>query len=371
MVGGHLNLWSGFAVEPVDDDSKCARFVEHLWDVIADRDQVVFDYVANWLARRVQGIYNRKPGEPLERMISFIAMRSAQGTGKSLFERYVAAIFGPSHALITSNGEGLTKTFNWSFANLALLVAEEAFFAGDHKSHNMLKSFLTEPVFSFEQKFRDPISLPNHVAVLMSTNKAWAVPADVGDRRSCVIDVSERRKGDGAYFKALAAEMQTGGPAALMGWLLKRDIAGFDPEVIPQTTALAEQQIMTLGRDDPTLEWLHEALETGTLPHSVRYEASSDASVPVEWPATDEAVLVRRDVGEHIREFAGKTRKFAPPSNDAIGRTLRKSVGARGKYDRPSTKVERLLVWRLPPLPVARERFKHYLRTGSLPDEGW
>jgi hypothetical protein len=43
----------------------------------------------------------------------------------------------------------------------------------------------------------------------MASNNDWAAPIDLDDRRFVVLEVSEARKGDRAYFQGLAEEIRT------------------------------------------------------------------------------------------------------------------------------------------------------------------
>jgi hypothetical protein len=288
-------------------------------------------------------------------------MRSIQGTGKGLFETYFAKIFG-GHALITARGHGLTGRFNWNFAHLLLLAADEAFFAGSGEQHDILKSFQTEPTFDFEQKYKDSVSLPNHCATIMSTNKDWAVPADAGDRRMCVIDVSDCKKGDSAYFEALVAEREGNGPAALMGYLLDVDLTEFKVENFPKTEAFKEQQHATIGNQSATFEWLQEALETGEI--RIGTDDMFREQILI-WPDDKPVLLSRHHVGEAIRAHALRTRKYHPPSNGTIGRELRKLVGCSGKQKGvPIGESQEVNVWDLPNREEARRRLDSYLKTG-------
>jgi hypothetical protein len=371
LYDGAFNLWTGFAVAPIHDrGAGCKCFIDHVLEVIASGSEEVAEYIFNWLAARVQGIANRGAHEPLKRMVVALVLRSIQGTGKGLFELYIAAIFGTNHSLVTSRGHGLASRFNWEFANLVLLCADEAFFVGDKGAHDVLKSFQTEPLFTFEQKFKDVVSLPNHCATLMSTNKDWAVPADAGERRMCVLDVSDCRKGDSAYFAALVAEKDGTGPGALLGWLLDRDISDFKIEAFPRSEALQQQQIATMSRDCVVAEWLHEALETGRCYLSTETSFASERIAPLEWSKHGDFSIGRHALGEAVRDYANKTRKYSPPSNDQIGRDLKRLIGHSGSskiYDNLCQKQQN--AWKLPPLQVARDRFDEYLRFGSWKTE--
>jgi hypothetical protein len=367
LPNADLNLWTGFAFEPAATSEGCELFLQHVREVVAAGDESINRYILGWMATRVQGIYNRKLGKPLPRMVVALVMRSAQGTGKGLFETYFAKLFG-NHALCTAKGNGLTGRFNFQFANLALLCADEAFFAGDHKSHDLLKAFQTEATFDFEQKFKDSVSLPNHCATIMSTNKEWAVPADAGDRRMCVFDVSDHRKGDYDYFRKLGEERDGNGPAALMRFLLDYDLSGFNVLEFPRTEALMVQQVRTMSRDDPTIEWLNEALEEGGFEIEEPHGSFGGLQKRfIEWPDDQPIRLSRNGVGKAVRELAAATKKYSPPANMAVGQTLAKAVGAvvGRNLKTTGTGAARANAWELPKLSVARVRFAAYLRTGD------
>ena len=364
-VPGIVNLWTGFAVQPGDPNG-CPRILLHIREVIASGDPVIEKYLLDWLALRVQGIARRSAG-PLPRMQVAIVMRSDPGTGKGLFERAVHGMFGDVHGLMTANGSGLIGRFNSEFANKVMLCADEAFFAGDAKGHSLLKSFL-DPNFSFEQKFKDSISLPNHVAVLMSTNANWAVPADAGDRRMCVLDVSAHRVGDTSYFEALAREIEHGdGSAHLLAHLLARDITDFNVNDYPKTAALLEQKHMTIGARDATMAWLMEALSSAALPQWTPAGFGGVVAITTPWP-TDKVVPVEKEaIREAVAKVAHDTRQFhGAPSTMEIGAKLKSALGGgealptrrprmhmgeREERDRPRC-------WEFPPLDIARERHR-------------
>ena len=369
LSDGALNLWSGFAVDP-SNPARCPLILSHMREVICGGCDESFEYLANWLAMRVQGIYNRKEGDVLRRISTVVVLRSIQGTGKGLFEQYLLRMIGASHSLATAKGDGLADRFNFQFANLVLLCADEAFFAGDKRTHDVLKSFTTEPEFTFERKYKDAVNLPNHTALIMSSNKEYVVPADEGDRRMFVLDVSDERKGDRKYFGDLLKEMNADGPAALMGWLLARDIRDFDIEKYPRSEALRQQQIRTLGRESVTFVWLSEAIATGDVEIGTYGRSGSSGyqySSCSEWPEHAEISMGRTVLGDHLRELAGKLKTYSPPTNNTVGVDLKKMIGVTGQVKLPGSTdpAARFNGWTLPPLAVARERFERFLKTGQ------
>jgi hypothetical protein len=123
-----------------------------------------------------------------------------------------------------------------------VLFADEAFFAGDPRHNGILKALVTEPHIKIEPKGLDVLTVPNMLMIFMASNNDWVVPAGAGARRYFVVDVSDARKQDHAYFEAIAKQLDSGGRAALLHFLLNRDLTGFNIRAVPQTQALADQK---------------------------------------------------------------------------------------------------------------------------------
>ena len=122
---------------------------------------------------------------------------------------------------------------------MSLLVADESFWAGDHKMEGALKRLITEPTLTIEPKGVDSFSMPNCLHIVMLSNEDWVVPAGMDARRFAVLEVSANRIGDTAYFKRLWGEVHGDGPNGMLHDLLSMDLQEWHPrEGIPQTTAL-------------------------------------------------------------------------------------------------------------------------------------
>jgi hypothetical protein len=125
---------------------------------------------------------------------------------------------------------------------------------------------ITEPNIMIERKGIDPVNVKNYMRLLLTSNSEWVVPASNRSRRWYVLDVKKRHGGNAPFFAAIGAEMNGGGPAALFGHLLKRDLTGIDLRRIPRTTALEDQRRASW---ESTVRFWYECLEDGQIGHHV------------------------------------------------------------------------------------------------------
>jgi hypothetical protein len=232
------NLWRGWAIKPKAGDWTLIH--DHLRDVICAGDGGLFDYLLKWLADCFQKPA-RKPG-------TSIVMRSGQGTGKGLAMAPVMRICG-SHGIHTSSSKQIVGDFNELLADKLILFADEAFFAGDHSQTGALKTLITEPSIVINPKFIKPYATRSCLRVIMATNEAHAVNAEMDDRRFVVLDVSDHRRGDFDYFGALAAQIEGDGPAAMLEDLLSMDLADFNPRDLPHTNGHLKQKVESLDHE--------------------------------------------------------------------------------------------------------------------------
>jgi hypothetical protein len=97
-------------------------------------------------------------------------------------------------------------------------------------------------------KYKDPIRMPNHTRLLITSNHDWVVPAALGERRFITLTVkNESHRNDRGYFGAILAELDAGGYGALLRYLLAFDWRAGEPWELPATEALAEQKESSLG----------------------------------------------------------------------------------------------------------------------------
>ena len=205
-----FNLWRGFGVEPKAGAWDTLK--AHLWSVICSGNEEHYRWLLGWLAYCVQN-----PGKQAE---VAVVLRGLKGTGKGMVGQMLMRIF-QNHSLHITNSKHLVGNFNAHLVDALFLFLDEAFWAGDKQGEGTLKALITERTIMIEPKGVDAFQMPNRLKILMASNNDWVVPASADERRYFVLDVSDERKGDNAYFKALAAAIEGDELAALLDELLR------------------------------------------------------------------------------------------------------------------------------------------------------
>lgn len=267
-VPGTLNLWTGWAVEPVK--GVCNAWLELLHSVICDGDDELYRWMLNWFANIVR--------EPKSKPLTAPVMIGRQGAGKSLLLSYFGRILGGAYSVVT-NEEHIYGRFNRHLAATLLLHSEEALYGGDKRHRGIIKSLITDDFRVFEQKGIDAKQVPNYLRLVLTSNHAQAAPAEVGDRRFTVIDLGQRKISEKLTNQVLD-ELKAGGAAALHAYLREID---YDPKLIRvniKNEALADLKRVNL---DPLEDWWYETLQSGYIVPDYLHWATEPKEQP--WPA--------------------------------------------------------------------------------------
>jgi hypothetical protein len=301
---GTLNLWRGWAVEP-DADASCGLFLDHVRAVVCAGDAEHTSYVLGWLAHMVQHP-DQKPGVGL-------VLKGGKGAGKDTVADYVARMIGRRHAPTVAETDHIVGKFNARLESALLLHVQEGSWAGDRKAESVLKYLVTSDRVEIERKGIDSINLPSVLRLFISANAEWVVPASPDERRWAVFEVSSARKGDDAYFKALRAEMNGRGPAALLHYLRSYDLSNFNVRAAPESEGLRNQKIESLRNIEL---WWFELINRGELDAGWIDEGAWNAARTigrdtlrgqyVEWMKCrrfDGAVIEERSFGRKLRDM--------------------------------------------------------------------
>jgi hypothetical protein len=251
IINGKLNLWRGWGVKPRRGDWGLMR--EHIFEVMAARDDDVDLYTINWMAWAVQ-----HADEQPEAALVFLGER---GTGRGTLGKALCKLFG-QHALHISSPVHLTGRFNAHLRQVSFLFADEAYAPGDKSAEGTLKRMITEPTLDIEPKGRDVMTEPNRLHAMFASNEDWVVPAGAYERRYVVQRVADTHRQDGKWFGPIYEQLRTGGCEAMLFDLLERDLGDWHPRQIVRTAALADQQEQSLSPFDA---WWFEMLQVGVV----------------------------------------------------------------------------------------------------------
>jgi len=94
----------------------------------------------------------------------------------------------------------------------------------------------------------------------MASNSRWVVPAALEARRFFVLDVSNEKARQHAYFKEIQAELDNGGYQAMLHDLRKIKLTNFKVGDVPQTEGLQEQKKLSLKTEE---RWWQDVLSRG------------------------------------------------------------------------------------------------------------
>ena len=331
------NLWRGWGVEAAAGDvSFILGYIESL---LCTGNTEQFEYLMNWLAYCVQ--YPERQAEVA------IVLRGLKGTGKSTLGRLMVTIFG-AHGMQITNARHLLGNFNGHMRSTLFLFADEAFFAGDAQGASVLKGLITEGYLVVEQKGVDPVQVRNRLKIMMASNSDWVVPASGDERRFFVLEVSDERQGDHAYWSELNKHIREGGAAEFLHYLQTRDLSDFNVRDVPQTDGLSKQKQQSFGAVDG---FLFDALSVGSLDGQV-WENDRGLEVP------------RVRFGELIEAYCQKhpRHRYNIPSGRYVGLHIFDMVGAV-KARRPNGQREN--TYKLPSLDDARATFSLWARLGD------
>jgi len=262
--GPAYNVWRGFAVTPKHGDASV--FESYVRDVLCGGDEGLAHWVTMWLADAVQ-----RPTEPSPP--TALALRGRQGGGKSfLQERILTPIFGERYVQKVQESERLFSRFNRSIFGSTFIAAEESIFHGSHATAAKLKSFISSPSWTYEEKFKATVQAKNVHRLIATTNESQAVHIDFDDRRWTVVEVSqpfdmttkEGQEAAYAFWEPYHAFVRSDdGPSIILRYLLDYPV---DRQALTfgyGTEAKARDKVAS----DPVIAVLHEIAERGVCPH--------------------------------------------------------------------------------------------------------
>ncbi len=252
------NMWQGYKYDdpnyvlPEEKDSKLIKYLDHIYRNIASRDMVVFDYVFNWMAKAIQQPWIKAP-------VALVLRSDDEGVGKGVFANWFGELFGECFQIISDPSQ-IVGAFNGHLQNCILLHSDEAEFGKKH--HSILKNITTEKFININPKGMSAFQAKSYLHIIMSSNSDFVVPASIGSRRFCILDVLSENRKDDKFFESMRKDMEAGGYKELFYRLKNRDISKFNINNYPETDALNKQRMFALEKED---KFIYEKLEFGIM----------------------------------------------------------------------------------------------------------
>jgi hypothetical protein len=338
-----INLWTGPTVMGVPGAFPIIQ--QFIDEVIANGDPGAATYLMNFMAHMLQ--------RPEEKPRVMLVLMGGQGTGKGTFCRLLQSIWSRT-TLVTNQIADVTGNFNSVLERKFIIWLDEALFAGDYKATDALKSLITEPTISIHAKFQEPRNTFSCHRFFAATNAYHFARTDADDRRFVYLPVSDRHKGNQAYWDTLNGALVSPELPALVDHLQNRILASFDPTNRPGSTALVEQKIKSLNGFD---QWWYSALQTGEFATSESYPSGAAMELGLLTPVFFGTLLLV----DSYKTFA-KAHSFRERSVDEKALKDRlKILCQSAKYDRKQEARNQYRGYDLPALPVARADFEKFI----------
>jgi hypothetical protein len=327
-----LNLWVGATVIP--KQGKCPLIHTLLLEVLCGGRQSEYQYLIKYLAHALQ--------RPWEKPGVMVVLLGGQGIGKGTLAKILQKMWSATF-LQTNRIKQVVGDFNGSLERAYIVFLDEALFVGDRNSSDALKSLVTEPTISINEKHQPTRQIKSYHRFISATNSDHFKATDRDDRRDFVLRVSEHRKGDYAFWDALNAEIENGSVEAFTHELLAIDLTGFNVRAKPNTRELTEQKLQSL---DKFPRWWFDCLSQGAIfPRSDNGWPSfiSSATLLSKFTEADKAVRSYKQIID--RDIVSFMSKVCP--------SAKREQGMEG--------IHRKRGYALPTLEHAREDFEKFI----------
>jgi hypothetical protein len=329
-----LNFWSPSPVLPAPGDwSVIYKFLLHR---ICDGNTALLTYLLRYLAHMLQ--------KPEEKPGVMLILLGGQGTGKGTFFALIRALW-PSTTLVVSDVDHVIGGFNASIERAYAVCLDEAIFHGDKKARDRMKSLVTEPRVTIEEKFQPRRTIDSFHRFFAASNHIHFSLVEPDDRRSLFLRVAGSRPDDLAYFsKVHAAIEDTTIIAAMVHTLLALDLTGFNVRQRPKTVEHTRQKTQSLEGFD---RYWFEVLQIGCF-----YTSGADH---YQWH--DGRFIETTTLRSNCEAFNRSVRQHRPLTEQDISRSVQKWCPSATRCRRKVHGTQQR-GYDLPSLSVARQAFE-------------
>ena len=274
-----------------------------------------------------------------------------KGVGKNVAVEEFGKLFG-THFWTSDKSRTISLgKFNSHLQHCSILLADECLKPENKVHEQIAKTLVTGQTIMIEPKGVNAYQVKNFLHVFICTNNKWAIPATQDERRWFILNVGEKHRKDFPYFKKICDDMEAGGRANLLHYLLNLDLSKFEFRDVPETEAMLDQQERTRNGVELMVEgWCRDGIAPFSHPDKphVIVTSGSDDKIP--------RALTISFTPKHRRTFVGLARL-------RIKRALTKDWGTSHFHGRVAGQFVSGI--ELPPLATLRKTFEARCNDGK------
>ena len=228
-----FNYFRGYDYKQLDEVKTAIikPFLDHIHDVIANKNEEVYKYILVWIASILQKP-NFKTGTAL-------VILGNQGTGKNVFTNVICKLMARYANENITSIESIVGKFNAVLENKKLLILNElqSIDCNKYLNSDALKSVITDAKININQK-NEPERLTENVAnFIMVSNNNIPIKIEGTDRRYVVTKTSDERRGDYDYFDNLCGTFNEEFYENLFTFFMMMDTSNVNLKRLPTTEA--------------------------------------------------------------------------------------------------------------------------------------
>ena len=243
VIEGHKRVLNiGYPVKAlvfnrVVRDSDVDPFLSHMTKLFPEEQDR--EIMLSWMAHVVQ--------RPCEKSRWHIILQGVQGNGKSTLSEILREVLGHEHTFVINASDAIGQYTGWVEGKVFACIEE---IHGVNKSQIVdgLKTLMTNPVISVNEKYKPLRNVRNLCNFILTTNHADTVPISRDERRYARFILPQQRRSDlfrdgltSDFFNGYRRWLQEEDGFAKIGrWLMDHAInRAYDPRycnVAPETT---------------------------------------------------------------------------------------------------------------------------------------
>ena len=232
---------------------------------LCEDNERYMDHVIKYFAQLIQ-----RPDDRPYRALVFV---SDQGEGKGRLLDTITRVIGEHNfSQEPDYKEAYFSTHSIAHANKLLVNADESSAAGNFDLEGLIKSFITKPTITINEKYQKQYQLENYARMIFTSNKLMALPIDFksGDRRFDLFEsarkFSELRKRNPTedtrfwrhYSKVIDSDYF---PSLMYNYLNSIDISEWDSKALQNEVTKLREEMEEIARE-PHEEFFEDYFET-------------------------------------------------------------------------------------------------------------